>query len=508
MNPWRLAATLAAVLALLFLVACGGGGDDDDDGGDDTSDGDTFTNEIEEVVYDVTYNNDAVIVDDEGMADVISVSEDRKTVVLEAGSDTAEDLEEGDVVLIAQHTFGTVESIEEDGDEVEVTLGEANLADIIQDGEISWKDDIVWNELSVSTLSESFVQAGFVPSGGYGAAGPLQEGDGEPDPTFPAPDALKFSGEISGWEVEFELKPTADRLEMALEAKFGDVMAVTGEGFISNFTEETLVKYEDSQFGEAAVRTTELETELTLEWHAFSRNEDQALTEVTQFTIPVSFDIPFFIGPIPFTFAIKAGLQVVPAFESEASSGGSWKVHYSSSQGFTTTNTLGGAIGRMTGAEIDTTSDTETVTSGLGPAGFAVGVEFPRFELAILGDIAVAFVTLKTYSAGLWTPGTTLTADIPPCQMGFTEVSAIYGYALTLLGGIGVEGQAEIWKQRTNKFLDDPCSLDGGPAPEDTLNTGPGDPGSGSDDEGDDEEPEEGDDANADEENADEEAEE
>jgi hypothetical protein len=151
-------------------------------------------------------------------------------------------------------------------------------------------------------------------------------------------------------------------------------------------------------------------------------------------------------------------------------------VNYKSSQGFTLENTLGGAIGRLTGATIDTTNSTEAVTSGLGPAGFAVGVEFPRFELGVFGDTAVAFVTLKTYSAGLWTPGTTLTADIPPCQMGFTEISAQYGYAFSILGGgVSVEASSDIWKQRHNKFLDEPCSLDGGPAPQDVSEPGPGD---------------------------------
>jgi hypothetical protein len=470
MNPWRRISALLAALIITSLAACGGGGDDDDDSG---GGGGTFTNEVEDVTYDVSYSDDAVVVESDAMVDVVAVSEDLKTVTLAAGSDTAEGIEEGDVILIAESTFGTVESIEEDGDEVVVTLGDATLNEIIQDGTLAWKDEIHWDELSASSLSESFVQAGFIPEGGLGDAENRPRQEGTPAPTFAVPTGLKFSGMYRGWQVTVELKPTAERLNFTLTAKYQDVVAVTGTGFISNFTEETLLKFEDSQFGEVAVRTTELETEMELKWHAFRRNNAAGLTEVAQFTLPVSLNIPFVIGPIPFTFSIKAVLQVVPAFESEASSGGSWKVNYTSSQGFKVDNTLGGSIGRMTGAQIDTSG--ETVTSGLGPAGFAVGVEFPRFELSVLKGIAVAFVTLKTYSAGLWTPGTTLSADIPPCQMGYTEVSARYGYQLQILGGAGVSAESEIWKQRTNKFLKDPCSLDGGPAPQDTLSSGPGD---------------------------------
>lgn len=451
---WTLA--LAVASALVVAAACGGGGDSDDD------DGTPVPDEIEEMTYDVIYDDGAMVVEGEAMADVMAVSEDGKTVTLAAGSGTAEGISEGDVVLFAESAFGTVESISTDGDETVVELGEATLNQIISDGEISWKNEVKWDEMSASNLSQEFVHAGFV----------LQEAT--PEPTIPLPKGLKFSGKIGGWEVSIELKPTSERLNIDLTAKYGDAVAVTGKGFISNFTEETLLKFEDSQFGEAASRTTELETEMELTWHAFRRNNNAGLTEVAQFTLPVAFPIPFFIGPIPFKFSIKAVLQVVPAFEAEASSGGSWKVNYKSSQGFKVDNTLGGSIGEMTGAQIDTTDQAETVTSSLGPAGFAIGIEFPRFELAIFGDIAMAFVTLKTYSAGLWTPGTTLTADIAPCQTGYTEISAKYGYKMGILGGVGISAESDIWKQRVNKFLDNPCSLDGGPPPEDTLETGPG----------------------------------
>jgi hypothetical protein len=454
MTKWL--SVCAAAGGLIALAGCGGGGSDSD-GGDFES-----ANEVEEMTYDVVYDDAAVVVEGDAMADVLSVSEDGKTVRVAGGSGTAESLEKGTVVLFAENAFGKVESLSTDGDEVVVNLGEATLNELIRDGEISWKDDIRWDEMSAVTLSRAFVQAGFVGQ------------EATPEPTLPVPKGLKFSGKFAGWDVSIELKPTSDRLNMDLSAKYGEAVAVTGKGFISNFTEETLLKFEDSQFGEAAVRTTELETEMELTWHAFRRNNDEGLTEVAQFTLPVSLPIPFFIGPIPFQFSVKAGLQVVPAFEAEASSGGSWKVNYKSSQGFKVDNTLGGAIGEMTGAQIDTTDQAETVTSSLGPAGFAVGIEFPRFELAIFGEVAMAFVTLKTYSAGLWTPGTTLTADIAPCQSGFTEVSATYGYKLGILGGVGIEAESDIWKQRVNKFLDDPCSIEGGDPPQDTLDSGPG----------------------------------
>jgi hypothetical protein len=43
-------------------------------------------------------------------------------------------------------------------------------------------------------------------------------------------------------------------------------------------------------------------------------------------------------------------------------------------------------------------------------------MEFPRLELSVAGVGTFAVVTLDTYAAGEFTPGTTLTSDIPPCQ--------------------------------------------------------------------------------------------
>ena len=74
----------------------------------------------------------------------------------------------------------------------------------------------------------------------------------------------------------------------------------------------------------------------------------------------------------------------------------------------------------------------------------------------------MAFVTVKTYSQSLWTPGTTLTNDIPPCQMGKTEVFAIAGYKVQLAGIPLAAGDTEIWRAEYVKYLEDkPCSLTG-----------------------------------------------
>ena len=179
--------------------------------------------------------------------------------------------------------------------------------------------------------------------------------------------------------------------------------------------------------------------------------------------MPVS--VPFAIpGPfgIPFTLQIKMAGRIVPELSvPEASSGGSWKVTYSSDQGFNVDDGVGKPTGSVKSQQIGTSGD--TVTAGRGPAGFGIGFEFPRFELGVTGLEPFAFITLDTYSTSLWTPGTTLTADIPPCQYGYTKHSAVAGYQLKIMGWGGLSDQYTLFeKQEKNKYLDGKeCTLTG-----------------------------------------------
>ena len=121
-------------------------------------------------------------------------------------------------------------------------------------------------------------------------------------------------------------------------------------------------------------------------------------------------------------------------------------------------------IGKPTGSassqKIDTSGD--TVSAGQGPVGFGLGFEFPRFELGVAGLDPFAFITLDMYSTSLWTPGTLLTGDIPPCQYGYTKHSAVAGYELKIMGWGGLSDQYTLFEQQVDKYLDGKkCTLTG-----------------------------------------------
>jgi hypothetical protein len=147
-------------------------------------------------------------------------------------------------------------------------------------------------------------------------------------------------------------------------------------------------------------------------------------------------------------------LQVVPELAvPDASSGGSFVVKFRSDQGFNFTSAGPKPDAKLESADIGQGTG-ETISAGWGPVGMGVGVEFPRIELSVF-DMGTAFITLKTYSTSYFTPGTTLTNDVPPCQMGTTTFLGAAGYKLEFLGFKAADGTVELFKQDYVKYLHD-----------------------------------------------------
>jgi len=73
-----------------------------------------------------------------------------------------------------------------------------------------------------------------------------------------------------------------------------------------------------------------------------------------------------------------------------------------------------------------------------------------------------AFLTLYQYANGQFTPGTTLSADIPPCQRASLQVKGIAGYKLSVLGFAELSDNKLLWEKQVDKYLHDkPCTLTG-----------------------------------------------
>jgi hypothetical protein len=437
-----------------------------------------------ETHYDVTYTDNTVVLDRRTVqSSYLGPGSDSTVYRFKAGTGAVERLKPGQVLLLSGLTLRKVSAVSTEGGEIDVQTAPATLAEAIRNGTISWNYAIDWGHLPPGSYEAMQQAMWHAPADGPrpGPVGdPRRPGPVAVPPVTPvrfaslvvAPDrplaasgapSLSLKEKYRGWDLEYKLQPTGKRVNMDLVASRSaggkKFMAIHASGWISNFTQETLLSYDQMTPDHIVVKTTGLQGQMEIKWSAFTMGE-KGVTEVTAFKVPVDLPIPFDVGPIVAVLHLKAVLQVVPQLvPPDASSSGSWKVTYRSDQGFETNNTLPTPWGGLHDSNIGVNG--ETVSAGHYPVGFAVGIEFPRIELSVLGT-ATAFVTVKAYSSSMFQPGTVLTGDIPPCQMGETQLMSVVGYKLGFFGLTIDQGQKEIWKKKATKYLHDkPCTMTG-----------------------------------------------
>jgi hypothetical protein len=380
---------------------------------------------------------------------------------LDPGLAGASDLKVGSVALLGGAGPRTITGLDRDGSDLVVRTTPASLGSVIQHGTIGWTYALDWDQLPASAWS------------GAGGADLQLAAVGDLSPELLQEldirgSELKFGGTIKGFEVEAKFIPRADKLDFELSAQKASIK-VEAKGFISDFVQSTTLEYDD---GEATlIETTNrgLRAEAEIQWAAFQVETEVDNDDITALDIPLEIPIPFQAGPVPMTLKLKAAARIVPAFNGEGSSGGSFKLSYGSDVGF---NSNGGTVNPAAQLMAFTgdLGSKETVTASFNPAGFAVGFEFPRVELALghplteeLGFQTYAFLTINQYANGMFTPGTTLSSEIPPCQRASLQVSAIAGYKLSVLGFPGeLSDNKLLWEKKLDKFKDGkPCTLTG-----------------------------------------------
>lgn len=449
---------LAALIGLsLLAAACGGGVD-------------TPSATNLETNFEVTSQEDAAVLDRDMVADRLSFSDPAAGEYRFSGSvSELESLRVGQPVVIPDAGFGIVRSVTESAGESVLEVDEATLGDVIDTGTLEWDYDVSWTDFEIdvqelaatpgiTSVRVSDVSEG--PNVAY-AGVPLAAADDKRK--------IEIEFESGRWVFKIELEPMDDKLNVNLngsvraktEAAEVKMAGIVGKGWVSGFNYSSFMEYQGGNPSSMSTEINGLQGEMEIQWAAF-RTERETLTEIVRFEMPAKLPIPL-TGPfgIPFVLNLTFKGRIVPELSvPDASSGGSWKVTYASDQGFGIESGGAQPKGSLKSQSIDTSG--ETVTAGHGPAGFGVGMEFPRFELAIAGLEPFAFITLDAYATSLWTPGTTLTSDIPPCQYGYAKISSVAGYQLAIANLAKFADQHTLWEEQVDKYLDgEVCTLSG-----------------------------------------------
>ena len=411
----------------------------------------------------VTFARDVTVIEPAALAPAIRAAEptdDGLTLHLDPSGSGVGALAAGQTVLLGPAGPRHIESVDRAGADVVVRTTPAPLGEIIDSGTLGWTYAVDWASLPATAWA------------GAGGSGMALASVGDLSPQVLRElaavkgDELRFTGKVKGFDVELKFVPRSDKLDFEFSAARSNVK-VAAKGFISDFVQETRLEYDG---GEATlIETTDrgLKGEATIEWSAFQTGNEASEDDVVGLDIPLELPIPFTVGPVPMTMKIKAVARIVPAFNGEASSGGSFKLTYDAEHGFTSNGADVTPAAKIVKFVADL-GDKETVTASTLPAGFAFGFEFPRLELSLgnpflgTGLETYAFLTLYQYANGQFTPGTTLSADIPPCQRASLQVKGIAGYKLSVLGFAELSDNKLLWEKQVDKYLHDkPCTLTG-----------------------------------------------
>ncbi|HEX5015409.1 MAG TPA: hypothetical protein VFV72_14785 [Candidatus Limnocylindrales bacterium] len=438
-------------------------------------------------VSDVTYADGATVIDAAAIGRSIKsiepADDGAMALTFNAGTEPVKELRAGQTVLLEGIGPRKVTGVSTVGDTVVVETADAPLSDVIQGGTLAWTQHVGWADLPLDQLATGTEIAGLQLASVAADGRPDLPPAALMDRTAKKDMELKFTGDVKGYEVEFELSPKADRLEFELKAKRLNISFIA-KGNISNFDHQARMVFDggEGQLVESQAKGLKGEAEVT--WAAFQTEDPTMDDDITAFELPLKLHLPFVVGPVPMTMTVKANMRLAPAFKtSGGSSGGSFKFAYNSDHGFSSSGGSVNPAAKLIALQADLGA-TPTVTAGMGPTGFAAGLEFPRLELSLghpwfpdgvttYYDLGLkkeldgilrpyVFLTLNQYTNGMYTPGTTLTADIPPCQRASIQISAIAGYKLSVLGMAEIQDNTILWEKTIDKFKDNkPCTLTG-----------------------------------------------
>jgi hypothetical protein len=365
----------------------------------------------------VTYTDSETLVS-ESIANRIDKVEPGKLTF--DGNVNVSSLPVGKPLLFPNKAVRRIREVKREGGKTVIYTDPANLNEVIKDADLKWNQGFNFSKMSVSDLEKIRPMFGGVALAQTG-------GDGS---------SLHFEGEIEGWDIEVDLSPNSaqGRLDLTIEAtKGGQARSrIFAEGYISNFVSQGSLSYADSELQQFGYQEQGLNGRLHVIFAAVDLGSDTPL-----FNIPAEISIPYNVGPIFIQAKLKANVRVVPEVHGLASSQADVTVTYSADRGFSFEGGRVTPVGQLDDQNIAITG--ETVSAGTIAVGMGVGIEFPRIELAIMGETVVPYMSLDNYTYTVYTPD-------PPCQEGGMRQRAVIGLTAGFLG-YSYSQESEIWKR-------------------------------------------------------------
>ena len=442
-RPFRTAVTVALGAALLG-AACSSGG-----GGGDPVPANRASGKVDEAPAAATdvlpdprleLSADTVVVRSNGGRAVRSVPDDRDTIVIDAAAPGADQLDQGEIMLLTGVTVVRVKALQRSGDELRITAAPVTLPEVIRNGELAWNAMPV--DLSAARVSlwddpaDDAPNNGGTPTGGGAATAPrpgmptdqqvedlwgdvndiMGGGDGgdlfglgprDLQLVASADDKLERGVKVTVEGIEYSLSYSRDDKEKADVFKLGiesgrskEAKAEGADGKDATIAEgkvkgsiETEVQLKDATHsGNLKVVDGRVDNlEFAMPRLAGEINVDakfQALDVVGHMTsdplfdLPLSIEVPVVIGGVPFNLDVKVGVQVnLSLAQLNNTLNGLAKITFDGDAGF---RYAGGEL-KVFGERVQNVDDLlKTVKGGAGgPVGLVFTNELPKVSFGL-----------------------------------------------------------------------------------------------------------------------------
>jgi hypothetical protein len=331
-------------------------------------------------------------------------------------------LEPGSFVFFRNHSVRKIVSVQKREGKIVVQSEKCKFTDVFSDAHIHFKEHYDWKDNSKAVLNRfgiSFGNAAFAQDGGGGTIS----------------QDLSWEGDLAGYHISITLEPEGGRklnYEINMRRESGGRANITFKGFISDYTNETELTVANSELQLFRSQNQNLHGEVEILFAAVELGEEGELINIPW----TMFERPILIGGIPFIFKTKANVKVFPYIQENASSQGNFKFTYESNIGFRYSGNAANADGDVASNTMEVIG--ETLSASMLGNGIGMGVEFPRFEIASLGEIVVPYFLMNTAVD-------TQVDTYAPCQMGNMRCKLVAGLSLSFFGA-SYNAERELWK--------------------------------------------------------------
>lgn len=336
--------------------------------------------------------------------------------IFSGDADGVTKLSNGSFVFFRNHSVRKIVSTEKKDGKIIVRTAKCKFTDVFSDAHLHFKEHYDWKDNSIALLQKfdlSFGQMAY-------AQDPISQ-------------SLSWEGELRGYKVKVSIQPEGGKkLNFEINVRKETKANITFKGFISDFDNETEVTVANSELQLFRSENSNLHGEVEVKFSVVELGDEGEMLNIPW----TMFERPMLIAGIPFVFKIKANAKVFPAVPANASSQGHLKFSYNSNIGFRYEGRGVRPEGTVAGEAFQVLG--ETLSAGAMGAGLGLGMEFPRFEIASLGEIIVPYFLMNTYLD-------TQLDTYRPCQMGNMKGKLVAGLSLNFFGA-SYNAEKELWK--------------------------------------------------------------